>query len=338
MSKRKLTADESVADVLQFVEDGDDVDDGDAADDLNEIYDDDINNDVRHDKSDDDNSFDSDDGDPEDYNQRSPRKILIYKRLVNFMDKSLDDNCYNPHDLAVVEDTQNEMVLTGFLGPKKNPKTENISWTKKTPQNASHQRACDISPRSPKPSTLLLLTSGIHTIADAFHALFPDEMVQLIISNTNAKIQHIKDNLPWYYNRSDENPFIRHLDERELYTYIGLHYARSILGQSMQSYKMLFSETSGHPVFSATMSKHRFYFLYTVLSFDDSEKRCGLSRSHRFAVAHELTFIFNDRIRVYWYPVSILQLMKHCMPCAIISTSGSTIPINLQSTGYYTSL
>ena len=163
-------------------------------------------------------------------------------------------------------------------------------------------------------------------------------MVQLIISNTNAKIQHIKDNLPWYYNRSDENPFIRHLDERELYTYIGLHYARSILGQSMQSYKMLFSETSGHPVFSATMSKHRFYFLYTVLSFDDSEKRCGLSRSHRFAVAHELTFIFNDRIRVYWYPVSILQLMKHCMPCAIISTSGSTIPINLQSTGYYTSL
>ena len=132
MSKRKLTADESVADVLQFVEDGDDVDDGDAADDLNEIYDDDINNDARYDKSDDDNSFDSDDGDPKDYNQRSPRKILIYKRLVNFMDKSLDDNCYNPHDLAVVEDTQDEMVLTGFLGPKKNPKPRISVGRKKT--------------------------------------------------------------------------------------------------------------------------------------------------------------------------------------------------------------
>ena len=123
MSKRKLTADESVADVLRFVEDDDDVDDGDAADDLNEIYDDDINN---------DNSFDSDDRDPEDCNQRCPRKILRYKRLVNFMDKSLDDNCYEPHDLAVVEDTQNEMVLIGFLGPKKNPKIEHISWTKKS--------------------------------------------------------------------------------------------------------------------------------------------------------------------------------------------------------------
>ena len=133
-------------------------------------------------------------------------------------------------------------------------------------------------------------------------------MVQLIISNSNAKIQHIKDNLPWYYNRSDKNPFIRHLDQRELYTYIGLHYARNILGQSMQSYKMLFSETSGHPVFSATMSKHRFYFLYTVLSFDDPEKWCGLSRSHRFAAAHELTVIFNDRLKSVLVPSEYLSI------------------------------
>ena len=39
MLKRKLTAYEAVADILWFVEDGDDVDDGDAADDLNGIYD-----------------------------------------------------------------------------------------------------------------------------------------------------------------------------------------------------------------------------------------------------------------------------------------------------------
>ena len=44
MLKRKLTAYEAVADILWFVEDANDVDDGDAADDLNEIYDDsDIN-------------------------------------------------------------------------------------------------------------------------------------------------------------------------------------------------------------------------------------------------------------------------------------------------------
>ena len=44
MSKRQLTTGEAVADILRFVEDSDDVDDGDVADQLNEIYDDgDIN-------------------------------------------------------------------------------------------------------------------------------------------------------------------------------------------------------------------------------------------------------------------------------------------------------
>ena len=196
MSKRKLTAD-----------------DGDAADDLNEIYDDgDIN--VAQEESDDGNSSDRDDGDPEDSSQRPPRKILTYKRLVNSIDKSLDENCYDPHDFAVVENPKNETVLTGFSGSKKNPKTKKIFWTNKKPQNAGRQRACDILPRSPKPSTLLSL--GIDTIVDAFHMLFPDEMVQLIVSNTNAKIQHIKDNLLPYYNRSDKNTFIRSLDQHEL--------------------------------------------------------------------------------------------------------------------------
>ena len=81
MLKRKLIADETVADILQFVKGGDDVDDCDTADDLNKIYDDgDIN--VAQEESDDDNSSDSDDGDPEDYNQRPPQKILTPMTLL----------------------------------------------------------------------------------------------------------------------------------------------------------------------------------------------------------------------------------------------------------------
>ena len=67
MPKRKLTADEAVTDILQFVEDGDNIDDGDAANDLNRILDDgDIN--VAQEENDDDNSSASDDGDLEDSN------------------------------------------------------------------------------------------------------------------------------------------------------------------------------------------------------------------------------------------------------------------------------
>lgn len=164
--------------------------------------------------------------------------------MVKSINKSPDENCYEPHDFAVVEDPKNETDLTGFLGPKKNLKTKKIFWMNKKPQNAGHQRACHILPRSPKPSTLLSLASGINTMVDAFHVLFEDEMVQLIVSNTNAKIQHIKDNLPPYYNRSDKSTFRCPLDQRELYAFIALLYARGLLGQSMHSYNVLFSETA----------------------------------------------------------------------------------------------
>ena len=138
---------------------------------------------------------------------RPPRKILTYKRLANSIDKSLDENFYDPDDFAVVEDPKNETVLTGLLGPKKNPKTKKIFWTNKKPQNAKRLRPYGFLSQSPKPSTILSLASRINTMVDAFHVLFTDEIVQLIASNSNAKIQHIKGNLPPYYNRSDNNTF-----------------------------------------------------------------------------------------------------------------------------------
>ena len=125
-------------------------------------------------ESDDDSSSDSDDRYPEDSNQIPPQKILTYKWSVNSINKSLDENCYDPHDFAVVEDPKNETVLTGFLGPKKNTKTKKICSRSKKPQNARCQRASNILPHNPKPSTLLLLASGIDTMVDTFHMLFAD--------------------------------------------------------------------------------------------------------------------------------------------------------------------
>ena len=127
-------------------------------------------------------------------------------------------------------------------------------------------------------------------------------MVQLIFNKTNTKIQHVKDNVPAYYNKSNKNTFICPLDQRELYVFIGLLYARGLLGQSMHMYKMLFSETAGHPVFSATMSNHRFSFLYLVMYFDHPEERSQLWRTGRFAAARALTNMFNNRMKSVLVP------------------------------------
>ena len=86
-------------------------------------------------------------------------------------------------------------------------------------------------------------------------------MVQLIVEKTNTKIQNVKDDLPAYYNKSDKSTFIRPVDQCEFYAFISLLYVRGLCGQSMHTYRMLFSETVVYPIFGTTMLKHRFLFL-----------------------------------------------------------------------------
>ena len=78
-------------------------------------------------------------------------------------------------------------------------------------------------------------------------------MVQLTVDKANTQIQHQKDNLTTYYNKSDKNTFVRPLDQDEFYAFIGLLCVRDLLRQSMHTYKIIFSETAEHSVFSPTI-------------------------------------------------------------------------------------
>ena len=40
--------------------------------------------------------------------QRPAQNILAKKWLINSIDKSLDENCYDPHDFGVAEDLSSE--------------------------------------------------------------------------------------------------------------------------------------------------------------------------------------------------------------------------------------
>ena len=120
MSKWKSIADGAFADILQFVDNDSDVDD-EFNDYLDIIYGSDDLNAAQQDSSDDEYSFDND-GDVEMDIQRPSQK----KWLINSTDKSLDKNCYDPHDFGVAEDLASEKRLEVFLGPKKNSNTKKI--------------------------------------------------------------------------------------------------------------------------------------------------------------------------------------------------------------------
>ena len=300
MSKRKLTADEAIQDILRFLEN--DRNEDEFVDDLDEVYDD-----IHAAIDSDDGESSSSDTDGNE-NERPPRKMLTAKRLVNSIDKSLDETCYDKHNFGMVENDDEAVILTGYLGPKKNPKTEKVLWTNSMPNNSGRQKSYDILPRAPAPATLLPHAAGIESVSDAFHVLFPVDMVELIVKHTNSRIQHVQDSLPEYYARTNKNTYIRPLTYREIYGFIGLLYARGLLGQSVHASKILFSETAGHAIFSGTMSKHRFSFLLSVLSFDDSEERRELWKLDRFAAARELTNLFNDRMKNVLVPSEYLSI------------------------------
>ena len=114
--------------------------------------------------------------------------------MVNSINKSLDPNCFDPHDFGTVD---NE----------------------------------DILPGSPQPSMLLPPASRNESIRDAFHVLFTYEMTELVINNTNDKIRHIKENLLLHFIESNKNTYAQLLDQEEFYTFIGLLYAMGLLGQ-----------------------------------------------------------------------------------------------------------
>jgi len=75
----------------------------------------------------------------------------------------------------------------------------------------------------------------------------------------------------------------------------------------MHTFKILFSETAGHAIFSGTMSKHHFSFLISV-SFDDSEEHQELWNSDRFAADRELTNMFNERMKNVLVPSEYLSI------------------------------
>ena len=166
MSKRKLTADEAIQDILRFVEN--DRNEDEFVDDLDEVYDDDIH--AAIDSGDGESSSSDTDGNE---NERPPRKMLTAKRLVSSIDKSLDETCYEKHHFGMVENDDEAVILTGYLGPK-NPKTEKVFWTNSMPNNSGsgRQRSCDILPRALVPATVLPLAAGIESVSDAFYVCF----------------------------------------------------------------------------------------------------------------------------------------------------------------------
>ena len=96
--------------------------------------------------------------------------------------------------------------------------------------------------------------------------------MNIIVYHTSNKIKdaisHLKKN-PKFVENLSKYPQVKETDIIEINALFGLMYLRGLLGMSLQRVDYLFSDDKGHFAFGAIMSKNRFKFLLSHITFDD---------------------------------------------------------------------
>ena len=107
----------------------------------------------------------------------------------------------------------------------------------------------------------------------AWKLLFTFDMLMTIVEMTNKKINSVKRSLPERVLDDGRITFLHSTNACAILALIGIIYWRGLLGQAKHKIDKLFHNLSGSPIFGATMSKNRFRFLMSHISFDDFASR-----------------------------------------------------------------
>ena len=178
MANRRITSDEALKNILAFVDDSD----GEESDvgDLGELYDSDDEEVVGDREL--ENTLDEE---PElEIPAERHRKLLTKNRLVNSIDAALDMANYNP---LIIRD-ESSVYKKKLTDPDDRKKSEEMVFTSKQPIHTGRQRACDVLK---EPSGLKGGAANANTAVDAFNLFVTNEMLEIIVTNTNRNIQKI---------------------------------------------------------------------------------------------------------------------------------------------------
>lgn len=129
---------------------------------------------------------------------------------------------------------------------------------------------------------------------EVWNLLFDQNMLQMVVQNTNQKLSTVKANL----GHGTEKSNYRATDVAEVNAYMGLLLLSSILKSSHEDMRSLFSKgITNRPIFTATMSAKRFEILTACLRFDDANTRAARKAVDKAAPVSELfsTFISNSQ-------------------------------------------
>lgn len=148
----------------------------------------------------------------------------------------------------------------------------------------------------------------------AFELYFTPEIVNNILLCTNRKIRRTLSKLPDnFLTQNSRYSYMKETSVEEIYAFIGLYLYRGLYKLNCISAHRLFSNQYGPPIFSATMSRNRF-FLYVqtfVLTTRQQEMKDGNMTVLRQCVMFLNLSIMNACHALY--RATIYHLMKPCI-------------------------
>jgi hypothetical protein len=227
MARKALTNDE----ILKILLDGGDDDNND---DLNDLYGD-TNNDST-DEDDIENDASEDLGRArEPVSVQRHKKILTPNRLINSLANSLDPTKYDPIQLPEELSTYDCVMIKKT---KKVP-AKILTWTNQAPVHTGRQGMENIMRTE---GGLLENARAANTPTQAWNLFISNAIIDIIVENTNTKIDKKLSELDVNALDAKNLYYTNHTTEGEIRAFIGLLYARGLLGLNHHTYRLLFRD------------------------------------------------------------------------------------------------
>ena len=100
----------------------------------------------------------------------------------------------------------------------------------------------------------------MQTVTDAFQLLFTEEMILLIVTETNRRAR--KSAEAWNEQNPDKKWQWKETDSEEIWAFIGLLILAGVQRSQNENHNELWSMNNGRPIFRATMSKKIAWIVY----------------------------------------------------------------------------
>ena len=133
-----------------------------------------------------------------------------------------------------------------------------------------------------------------------------------IILKIRETLSRLRNNHPAFVN-SNKTPYVKETDHIEINALFGLVYLAGLLGMNLQRVDYLFAD-EGHYAFGAIMSKNRFKFHFSRITFDNHIDRENNWPTDRFAAMRPVWELFNSNLGKYVAPSEYLTIDETLYP------------------------